>query len=79
MPYSFLQVYGFFKNFRIEGIVTRDLRLIVLIREDLNVLPFADVITKAALSPQLFFKTLNVGSAGVELTTSHTTTRCSTN
>ena len=32
----------------------RDLRLIVLIREDLKVLPFADVISKAALSPQLF-------------------------
>ena len=26
----------------------------VLIREDLKVLPFADLITKAALSPQLF-------------------------
>ena len=39
--------------FRVEGIVRRDLRLIVLIREDLKVKPFADVITKAALSPQL--------------------------
>ena len=37
-----------------EGIVRRDLRFIVLIREELKVLPFADVITKAALSTQLF-------------------------
>ena len=37
-------------------VVRMDLRLIVLIREeeDLKVLPFADVITKAALSAQLF-------------------------
>ena len=36
MPYSFRQVCGFFnvpQNFRVEGIVTRDLRLIVLIRD----------------------------------------------
>ena len=32
----------------------RGLRFIVLIREDLKVKPFADVITKAALSPHLF-------------------------
>ena len=32
--------------------------------------PFADVVTKAALSTQLF-KTLSVGPARVELTTSH--------
>ena len=32
----------------------RGLRFIVLIREDEKVKPFADVITKAALSPQLF-------------------------
>ena len=54
MSYSFQQVCGFFnvpQSFRVEGIVRRDLRLIVLIREDLKVLPFADVITKAALSP----------------------------
>ena len=30
------------------------LRFIVLIREALKIEPFADVITKAALSPQLF-------------------------
>ena len=35
-------------------VVRRDLRLTVLIREDLKVYPFADVITKAVLSPQLF-------------------------
>ena len=32
----------------------RDLRFIVLIREDLEAKPLADVITKVALSPQLF-------------------------
>ena len=32
----------------------RGLRFIVLIRKDLKVSPFADVITKAALSTQLF-------------------------
>ena len=40
VPYSFRQVCGFFnvpQNFRVEGIVRRDLRLIVLIREDLKV------------------------------------------
>ena len=36
------------------GIVRRGLRFIVLIREQLKVLPFSDVITKAALSTQLF-------------------------
>ena len=36
----------------------RDLRLIVLIREDLKVKPFADDITKAALSTQLFLRPL---------------------
>ena len=35
-------------------VVRQDLRLIVLIREDLKVEPFANVITKAALSTQLF-------------------------
>lgn len=36
-------------------IVKRDLQLIVLIREDLKVYPFAnDEITKAPVSPQLF-------------------------
>ena len=35
-------------------VMRRNLRLIVLIREDLKVLPFADVITKAALSTHLF-------------------------
>ena len=34
----------------------RGLRFIVLIREDLKVQTFADVITKAELSPQLFIK-----------------------
>ena len=37
-----------------EECVRRGLRFIVLIREDQKVKPFADVITKAALSPQLF-------------------------
>ena len=32
----------------------RGLRFIVLIREDLNIEPFANIITKAAHSPQLF-------------------------
>ena len=56
-PTLFRQVCGFFnvpQNFRVERIVRRDLRLIVLNGEDLKVEPFADVITKAALSPQLF-------------------------
>ena len=38
----------------VQGLVRRGLRFIVLIREDQKVKPFADVITKAALSPQLF-------------------------
>ena len=37
-----------------ESAVRRDLRCFVLIREDYKVKPFADVITKAALSSQLF-------------------------
>ena len=37
-----------------EGIVRRGLRFIVLIQENLKVKPFADVVTKEALSPQLF-------------------------
>ena len=37
------------------------------------------LITKAALSTQLYFKTLSVGPAGVQLTTSRMTARCSTN
>ena len=37
-----------------EVICETGLQLIFLIREDLKVLPFADIITKAALSPQLF-------------------------
>ena len=37
-----------------QGLVRRGLRFIVLIREDWKVKPFADVITKAALSPHLF-------------------------
>ena len=52
----------------------RDLRFIVLIREDMKVLPFADVITKVALSTQ-YFETLSDGPAGVELTTSRVTDR----
>ena len=38
----------------VQGLVRRGLRFIVLIREDQKVKPFADVITKAALSTQLF-------------------------
>ena len=77
MPYSFRQVCGFFNVPQLFfKVVRRDLRLIVLIREDLKVQPFADVITKAALSPQLF-KTLSVGPVGVELTNSCVTARCS--
>ena len=34
--------------------VRRDLRFIAIIREDLKVKPFADVITKTTLSPRLF-------------------------
>ena len=37
-----------------EGIVRQGLRFIVFIREDLKVSRFADVITRAALSTQLF-------------------------
>ena len=37
-----------------EVICETGLRIIVLIREDLKILPFTDVITKAALSDQLF-------------------------
>ena len=48
MPYSFRQVCRFFnvpRNLRVKGIVRRDIQLI-LIREDLEVKPFADVIAK---------------------------------
>ena len=38
----------------VQGLVRRGLQFIVLIREDQKVKLFADVITKAALSPQLF-------------------------
>ena len=38
----------------VQGLVRRGLQFIVLIREDQKVQPFADVITKAAISPQLF-------------------------
>ena len=48
----------------------RGLRFLVLIQEVLKVQLFAGVITKAALSPQLF-KDPKCWSAGVELTTSH--------
>ena len=37
-----------------QGLVRRRLQFIVLIREDQKVQPFSDVITKAAISPQLF-------------------------
>ena len=39
-----------------EGIVRRDLRFIVLIQEDLKALQFDVVVTKAALSSQLFLR-----------------------
>ena len=38
----------------VQGLVRRRLQFIVLIREDQKVQPFSDVITKAAISPQLF-------------------------
>ena len=38
----------------VQGLVRRGLQFLVLIREDQEVYPFADVITKAAISPQLF-------------------------
>ena len=52
--YAFRIVFEFFNVFSLNmgGIVRRGLRFIVLIR-DLKVLPFADEITKAALSTQL--------------------------
>ena len=59
MPYSLRRVCGFF-NFPQIFFITcaraceTGLRFIVLIREDQKVKPFADVITKAALSTQLF-------------------------
>ena len=67
MPYSSRIVCGFLnipQNLYPRA-MRRDLRLIVLIREDLKVLSFADVVTKAALSPQLL-KILTVGLADVE-------------
>ena len=48
MPYSLRIVCGFFnvpQLFTTITVVRRDLQLIVLIREDLKVQPFADVIT----------------------------------
>ena len=59
-PTLFEQWCGFFcvrpghKNQISESAVRWYLRLFVLIREDQNAKPFADVITKAALSSQLF-------------------------
>ena len=56
MPYSFLIVYGFFNVtcdiLNMEGTVRQG--FIVLIREDLKVFPFANVITTVALISQLF-------------------------
>ena len=47
MPYSLRIVCGFFNVPQLftTRVVRRDLQLIVLIREDLKVQPFADVIT----------------------------------
>ena len=42
------------KNQTSESAVRRDLRFFFLIWEDLEVHPFADIITKKALSSQLF-------------------------
>ena len=47
-----------------ESAVRRDIRFFVHILEDKKVKPFANVISKAALSSQLF-TTLSVGRAGV--------------
>ena len=56
VPYSFRIVCGFF-NVPQSYMWTRFVRrFIVLIREDLKVKSFADVITKTALSPQLFLR-----------------------
>ena len=60
VPYSLRIVCGFLINVpqifttRVAG---RDLRLIVLMQDDLKVQPFANVITKAALSTRLLFLT----------------------
>ena len=45
--------------------------------EDLEVQQFVGVITKATLCPSLFYEG-NIGPAGVELTTSRMSARCST-
>ena len=47
-----------------ESAVRRDIRFFIHILEDKKVKPFANVISKAALSSQLF-TTLSVGRAGV--------------
>ena len=55
VPYSLRSVCGFFnvpQMFKTR-VARRDLRFIVLMQDDLNDQPFANVITKAALSTQL--------------------------
>jgi len=57
IPYYLRTVCGFFnvpQNSYMQGLWNRAYGFIVLIREDWKVQPFADVFTKAALSPQLF-------------------------
>ena len=56
----------------------RGLRFIVLIREAFESLSFGGVITGQHFLLS-YFKTLSVGPAGVELTTSDMVSRCSTN
>ena len=56
----------------------RGLRFIVLIREAFESLSFGGVITGQHFLLS-YFKTLSDGPAGVELTTSHMVSRCSTN
>ena len=49
-----LRFLPFSNSYKSESAVRQELRFFVLIREDYKIQPFADVITKAALSSQLF-------------------------
>ena len=78
VPYPLRIVCGFFNVPQLftTRVVRRELRLIVLIREDLKV---CWCNYKGSTFYSVIFKTLSVGPAGVELTTSRMITRCSSN
>ena len=68
VPYSSRRVCGFFNvpqiYYHVQGLVRRELRFIVLIREDQKVKPFADVIQRQHFL-RSYLKALGVTPAGV--------------